>query len=135
VRQIASQFDSSGLPEYGHLAGQKTYFCPSCRPTCALFSSLAKAEFPQEKDHSSSEKRVVNRIEPEYPETLKRLYIGGIVRIQVTVDPSGRVASTELLGGSPILGQSAMKAVKRWKYVPAANTEKFVVQLEFDPHR
>jgi TonB family protein len=101
----------------------------------ALFSSLAKAEFPQEKDHSSSEKRVVNRIEPEYPETLKRLYIGGIVRIQVTVDPSGRVASTELLGGSPILGQSAMKAVKRWKYVPAANTEKFVVQLEFDPHR
>jgi len=100
-----------------------------------LFSSLAKAELPQAKDHSSSERRVVNRIEPEYPETLKRLYIGGIVRIQVTVDPSGRVASTELLGGSPILGQSAMKAVKQWKYVPAANTEKLVVQLEFDPHR
>ena len=100
-----------------------------------LFSSLAKAEFPQARDHSSSERRVVNRIEPEYPETLKRLYIGGIVRIQVTVDPSGRVASTELLGGSPILGQSAMKAVKQWKYVPAASTEKLVVQLEFDPHR
>lgn len=100
-----------------------------------LLSSFAKAELPQAKDHSSSERRVVNRIEPEYPETLKRLYIGGIVRIQVTVDPSGRVASTELLGGSPILGQSAMKAVKQWKYVPAANTEKLVVQLEFDPHR
>lgn len=100
-----------------------------------LFSSLSKAESPQSKDHSSSERRVVNRIEPEYPETLKRLYIGGIVRIQVTVDPSGRVASTELLGGSPILGQSAMKAVKQWKYLPAANTEKLVVQLEFDPHR
>ena len=100
-----------------------------------VFSSLAKAESPQAKDHSSAERRVVNRIEPEYPETLKRLYIGGIVRIQVTVDPSGRVASTELLGGSPILGQSAMKAVKQWKYVPAANTDKLVVQLEFDPHR
>jgi TonB family protein len=100
-----------------------------------LLCGSAEAEFPQAKDHSSSERKIVNRIEPEYPETLKRLYIGGIVRIQVTVDPSGRVASTELLGGSPILGQSAIKAVKQWKYVPSATTEKLVVQLEFDPHR
>jgi len=57
------------------------------------------------------------------------------VRIQVTVNASGRVESTELLGGSPILGQSAMKAVKQWKYAPAGGTEKLVVQLEFDPHR
>jgi TonB family protein len=95
----------------------------------------AGAEFPQSKDHSSSDRKVVSRTEPEYPETLKRLYIGGVVRIQVTVDPSGRVVGTELLGGSPILGQSAMKAVKQWKYAPASSTDKLVVPLEFDPHR
>lgn len=90
---------------------------------------------PQTKEHDGSDRKLITRIEPEYPETLKRLYIGGIVRIQVTVDPSGKVESTELLGGSPILGQSAMKAVKQWKYGVASSTEKFVVQLEFDPHR
>jgi TonB family protein len=51
------------------------------------------------------------------------------------VNPNGRVESAELLGGSPILGQSAIKAVKQWKYAPSAGTDKLVVQLEFDPHR
>jgi TonB family protein len=102
----------------------------------ALFlCASAKPGFTQSKDHSNSDRKVVTRIEPEYPETLKRLYIGGVVRIEVTVDPNGKVASTELLGGSPILGQSGMKAVKQWKYAPASSTEKLVVQLEFDPHR
>lgn len=90
---------------------------------------------PQTREHDTSDRKIITRVEPDYPETLKRLYIGGVVRIQVTVDPAGKVESTELLGGSPILGQSAMKAVKQWKYAPAAGTEKFVVQLEFDPHR
>ena len=57
------------------------------------------------------------------------------MRIQVTVNPNGKVESTELLGGSPILGQSAIKAVKQWKYASSASTDKLVVQLEFDPHR
>jgi TonB family protein len=55
--------------------------------------------------------------------------------MEVVVVPNGKVASAQLLGGNPILGQSAMKAVKQWKYAPAATQEKFVVRLEFDPHR
>jgi TonB family protein len=88
----------------------------------------------QTRERDTSDRKLISRVEPDYPETLKRLYIGGVVKIQVTVDPAGKVESTELLGGSPILGQSAMKAVKQWKYAPGA-AEKFVVQLEFDPHR
>ena len=84
---------------------------------------------------STVERKIVSRVEPEYPETLKRLYIGGIVRVEAVVSPKGSVESTQLLGGSPILGQSAMKAIKQWKYAPASATEKVVVQLEFDPHR
>jgi hypothetical protein len=33
------------------------------------------------------------------------------------------------------LGQSTMKAVKSWKYVPAAADETLTVKLEFDPHK
>lgn len=100
-----------------------------------LFCLTATARTPQTRERDTSDRKVLTRIEPEYPETLKRLLIGGTVRLQVTVEASGKVEHAELLGGNPILGQSAMKAVKQWKYAPAGGTEKLVVQLEFDPHR
>jgi TonB family protein len=89
----------------------------------------------QAREDSAGERRIVARVEPEYPETLKRLYIGGVVKVEAVVSPTGIVESTQLIGGSPVLGQSAMKAIKRWRYAPASGKEKVVVQLEFDPHR
>jgi TonB family protein len=86
-------------------------------------------------DQTTVERKVVTRIDPEYPETLKRLYIGGVVRVEAVVSPGGIVESTQLLGGSPILGQSAMKAIKQWKYAPSRSKEKLIVHMEFDPHR
>lgn len=83
---------------------------------------------------NASERKLVTRVEPEYPDTLKRLYIGGVVRVEIVVGSNGAVQTTELLGGNPILGQSAMKALKQWKY-EAGTKEKMIVQLEFDPHR
>jgi protein TonB len=98
-----------------------------------LLSSLSLAA--QSSEQNSSDRKVITRVEPEYPEALKRLYIGGVVRLEVLVAPNGTVKSTKLLGGSPILGQSTMKAVKQWKYAPAATEETLTVKLEFDPHR
>ena len=89
----------------------------------------------QVQEQSSSERKLITRVEPEYPETLKRLYIGGVVRVEVEVEPSGVVKSTKLLGGSPILGQSTMKAIKQWRYAPAASEETLTVKIEFDSHR
>jgi TonB family protein len=82
---------------------------------------------------NAPERKVVNRVEPEYPDTLKRLYIGGVVRVEIVVGSNGNVQTTELLGGNPILGQSAMKALKQWRY-EAGTKEKMIVQMEFDPH-
>jgi len=96
---------------------------------------VPKPILAQTHDQSSVERKIVTRVEPEYPETLKRLYIGGVVRVEAVVAANGSVESTQLLGGSPILGQSAMKAIKQWKYAPSGNREKVIVQMEFDPHR
>jgi TonB family protein len=98
-----------------------------------LFSPTSSAG--QSTDQSSSDRKVITRVEPEYPDALKRLYIGGVVRLEVEVAANGAVKSTKLLGGSPILGQSSMKAVKQWRYAPAAADEVLTVKLEFDPHR
>ena len=89
----------------------------------------------QVQEQSTAERKLIIRVEPEYPETLKRLYIGGVVRVEVKVDANGVVKSTKLLGGSPILGQSSMRAIKQWKYAPAASDATLSVKVEFDPHR
>jgi TonB family protein len=84
---------------------------------------------------AGGDRKVITRVEPEYPETLKRLYIGGIVRVEALIASNGTVESAELIGGNPILGQTAMKAVKRWKYAQANAKEKLIVTFEFDPHK
>ena len=94
-----------------------------------------KLLFSQVEDQGVRERKVVTRVEPEYPETLKRLYIGGVVRVEAEVAANGTVEKTELLGGNPILGQSAIRAIRQWKYAPANTKEKLVVKLTFDPHR
>jgi TonB family protein len=98
-----------------------------------LFSALPFVAQIQEQ--TTRERKLITRVEPEYPDTLKRLYIGGVVRVEIEVEPNGVVKSTKLLGGSPILGQSTMKAIKQWKYAPAASQETLTVKFEFDPHR
>ena len=101
-----------------------------------LMSSLFIGVFGAASSYAQdSDRRLITRIEPEYPDALKKLYIGGVVRVEVQVAANGTVKNTKLLGGSPILGQSTMKAVKQWKYVPAAADETLTVKIEFDPHR
>jgi TonB family protein len=87
-----------------------------------------------ENAEQGNERKLVSRVEPEYPETLRRLYIGGVVKVDVVVSPAGSVESTQLMGGNPILGQAAMKAIKQWKYAPAGTKSRFTVKFEFDPH-
>jgi len=93
------------------------------------------ARAAQTYENSPGERKVLSRVDPDYPVALKRLYIGGVVRVEVVVAPGGSVRSLKLLGGSPILGQSSMKAIKQWKYAPAVADETLTVKIEFDPHR
>jgi len=113
------------------------------RSTCGLMLALSAlllsgflgAAAAQTYDASEETRKVITRVDPEYPEALKRLFIGGVVRLEVQVAANGSVKGTKLLGGSPILGQSTMKAVRQWKYAPANADEVVTVRIEFDPHR
>ena len=84
---------------------------------------------------NGSERKLIVRVEPEYPETLQRLYIGGVVRLELTIAAKGNVENATVLGGNPILGQSAMAAAKKWKYAPANSRTVTEVRIPFDPHR
>src|SRR5262249_19074039 len=79
-------------------------------------------------------RKLITRVEPVYPATLHANHIGGVVKLKVTIGPSGAVESVELLGGNPILGDSAMAAVKRWVYAAGPRT-KTEISVPFDPER
>jgi len=83
---------------------------------------------------SGSERRLISRVEPDYPPTLRQLHIGGTVRLQITITPRGTVEKVQLLGGNPILAEAAIEAVKKWEYAAGSRTVS-EVSISFDPDR
>ena len=100
-----------------------------------LFACALTVPLIAQTEDGAAERKVVSRVEPKYPPTLERLYIGGVVRLQVEISASGTVENAQLVGGNPILGQAAIAAVKQWKYAPGSHKTKQTERLEFDPHR
>jgi TonB family protein len=94
------------------------------------FASLALAQ-----QGFKADRRLVARVEPDYPPVLKVRQIGGTVRLELTISAKGTVKSVSILGGNPVLAESAIAAVKQWIYAPAdaVTTEK--VSSEFNPYR
>jgi len=84
---------------------------------------------------NGAERKLTTRIEPEYPDTLRKLHIGGTVRLAVTISAQGRVENVEMLGGNPILGEAAIIAVKKWEYAAARSRTKAEVSIPFNPDR
>ena len=74
-----------------------------------------------------SPRKLIYRIEPKYPEDLKRHDIGGVVRLSVEIAPRGTVRKISPIGGNPILVDSAILAVKQWKFVPSETTDTHAV--------
>jgi TonB family protein len=80
-----------------------------------------------------AERKVLKRVEPQYPKFLREKQIGGTVRLIVTVEPNGDVSKVEILGGSAILAEQAQAAVKQWRYAPSAKTTVTEVKIVFNP--
>ncbi len=60
----------------------------------------------------------VKNVEPEYPAIAKSARVGGVVQIQATIGPDGKVRDAEVTKSVPLLDQAALDAVKQWEYRP-----------------
>ena len=78
-------------------------------------------------------RKLIYRVEPEYPADLKRIGIGGYVRVEATISPSGAVEDATIAGGNPVLAEAAVKAVKKWKYAPLDSKTKAKLVFHFAP--
>lgn len=93
---------------------------------CAISLYAQKAEKPPRK--------LLVKTNPDYPWDLRRSHIGGLVRLNLVITPGGAVDRVTVLGGNPILAETASKAVKRWKYAPGDSETSQQVEVEFDPN-
>ena len=81
---------------------------------------------------SGSERKISSRVAPVYPELAKKMHIHGVVRVEVIVRPNGSVKSSRVLGGNPVLVESAQDAVGKWKFEPTQAETTEIVQLAFE---
>lgn len=81
-----------------------------------------------------SGRKILKKVPVAYPSILKSKGIGGVVRLKVFVKPDGSVRDSEVLGGNPILAESAQKSVMQWKFSPANSETTLELSVTFDPH-
>ncbi len=98
-----------------------------------LTLALLLLSWPTSVHSQEATRKVVKRVEAQYPSILKKRGIGGTVRLRVVVKADGAVKDTEVLGGSAILAESAQKAVKQWVFAPGPTETTIEVSVVFDP--
>jgi TonB family protein len=97
----------------------------------ALLSGIA----PGQTAPNHTERKVIVRIAPVYPELAKRTHIAGVVKLEVVVRPNGSVKSTRPVGGNPVLVQATTDAVLKWKFEVAPQETTGIVEVMFDPEQ
>jgi TonB family protein len=79
----------------------------------------------------ASKRRLLERVAAPYPALARSMALVGVVKVEVLVAPDGTVKTVDLKGGHPVLAQSAMNAVRHWKWETAAHESREVVEIKF----
>ena len=74
--------------------------------------------------------RLITKDAPNYPPLARQTRVQGDVVLDAVIDTDGNVVQLQVVSGHPLLIQSALEAVRRWKYEPTyLNDEVIPVQL------
>ena len=96
----------------------------------AIASNTASAQ--SSTVSSAAERKIAARVAPVYPDLAKKMHIHGVVKVEAVVRPNGSVKSTRILGGNPVLIESAQDALGKWKFEPGQSETTEIVQLSFE---
>lgn len=106
-------------------AGQNQSASPSPTPTPSTASPSPSPHGPPgpgtKRVRISSgvaEGLIRHKVDPSYPAKARENYVTGDVLLRFIIDRQGNVTDLTVLQGDPILVESAVKAVKKWKYRP-----------------
>jgi TonB family protein len=101
-----------------------------------LGGSLAAAPrvSAQENSQDNTKRKVKTKTVPEYPELARQINATGKVKIEATISADGRVTSSKVIGGSPLLVGAATDALKKWRFEPATKETVEVIEFDFSGH-
>jgi TonB family protein len=134
TKRGAANLDSTRILRKSYATAASSLRFAVCVSALVMFTgALTPAQ--QGSTTTKSERKLVTRVEPEYPAVLRARQIGGTVRLEVTITPKGTVKNVALIGGNPILAEAAISAVKRWTYAPGDAVSSAQVSVEFNPYR
>ena len=106
----------------------------STRIACLLvFATLATADIRVSTPDAL--KAAVTKPQPVYNAVARQMKIAGRVEIEVIVDENGSVETAKVVTGNPLLTQSAVAAVEKWKFSPfteGGKAVKAIFTLSFD---
>jgi TonB family protein len=107
----------------------------------ALTLLLAKAAVlppqvsAQDASTEAGSRKVRSKVVPDYPALARQMNVTGKVKIEATIAADGHVLSTRVVGGSPLLVNAALEALKKWRFEPAPKDTTEVVEFEFSPQQ
>ncbi len=96
------------------------------------FLSLAKAH-PDANQQAEGPRQLRVKIAPEYPTIAKQMNLKGAAQVEATIGRDGTVTDVRVLGGHPLLVDALVRAVKQWKYQPAAKDSTELIRYSFEP--
>ena len=60
----------------------------------------------------------IKDVKPVYPAIAQAAHVTGVVMIEATIGPDGKVIDANVVRSIPMLDQAALDAVRQWEYVP-----------------
>jgi TonB family protein len=88
--------------------------------------------FGQDAPAETAKRKVRTKVVPDYPALAKQMNVRGKVKIEATVSPEGRVISTKVVGGSPVLVPAAADAAKKWRFEPESKETTELIEFDFN---
>jgi TonB family protein len=82
------------------------------------FQSIQAQENPVSIPEGDARKNLLPHPDPIYPAIAKAAQIEGDIKIAVTINSAGNIASEKVLSGNAMLQSSALEAVKKWQFKP-----------------
>jgi len=62
--------------------------------------------------------QILHRVEPQFPPLARQIHREGRVELHAVIATDGSIQSLEVLSGDPLFYQSALAAVREWRYRP-----------------
>jgi len=100
-------------------------------PAALAVLLAGSSAFSQSGSTDETKRKVKSRTTPAYPELARRMNVSGKVKIEVVIAADGRVKTTRVVGGHPLLVQTCQDALKEWKFVAASEETTQIVEFEF----